>query len=534
MGDALELHQPCSTCGSSDALAIYDDGEYCHSCNTSTRSGTVTSIKEYTPPANLQTGKFQALTDRGIKADTAKFFGVSVGINGEHYYPYTNSKGEWVFNKVRGLNKQFTSQGSSKDLMLFGQKKFNGEGRSVTITEGECDAMASYELQGSKYPVVSVRSASSAMKDCKQNFEWLDSFETIVLSFDADEAGQSSAKGIADLFGSKCKIMKMDRVLKDANGYLKEGKFKEYNKAWWDAERYMPDGLVNGADLRDRIKNKQQQKCYPSPWKGLDKLTYGFRTSEMWVVAAGSGMGKTQGLREMEYSLLMTTDWNIGGLFLEESAEDAGEGLMSIDACLPLHLPDTEITEEEWENAYDNTLATGRVTYYDAFGESDIDRILSRVRYLAKGLGCRVIFLDHISIMVSEQANGDERKALDMISTKLKKLTMELNILLIIVSHTKRQATKPHEEGGSFSLSDLRGTAGIGQLANMVIGLERNGQADDETERNTTKIRVVKNRFSGLTGIGCSLLYSKETGRLTELTPELMAEMEELDEEASI
>jgi len=54
----------------------------------------------------------------------------------------------------------------------------------------------------------------------------------------------------------------------------------------------------------------------------------------------------------------------------------------------------------------------------------------------------------------------------------------------------------------------------------MVIGLERNGQAEDETERNTTKVRVLKNRFSGTTGPCCSLLYSKHTGRMVEVEEE--------------
>ena len=83
--------------------------------------------------------------------------------------------------------------------------------------------MSAYELLGSKYPVVSVRSASSAVKDCKKNFEWIDSYTNIVLAFDMDTPGQDAAKAIADLFGYKTSIMKMDKKYKDANGYLVDG-----------------------------------------------------------------------------------------------------------------------------------------------------------------------------------------------------------------------------------------------------------------------------------------------------------------------
>ena len=56
-----------------------------------------------------------------------------------------------------------------------------------------------------------------------------------------------------------------------------------------------------------------------------------------------------------------------------------------------------------------------------------------------------------------------------------------------------------------------------GLKADIVIGLERNGQHEDEIERHTTTVRVIKNRFSGLTGPACRVYYSRESGRLTEV-----------------
>jgi twinkle protein len=99
-------------------------------------------------------------------------------------------------------------------------------------------------------------------------------------------------------------------------------------------------------------------------------------------------------------------------------------------------------------------------------------------------------------------------------------LVQETGIALIVVSHLKRPDSKGHEEGAATSLAQLRGSGSIAQLSDMVIGLERNGQAEDITERNTTRVRVLKNRFSGTTGPACSLLYSRDTGRMTEVNDE--------------
>ena len=144
------------------------------------------------------------------------------------------------------------------------------------------------------------------------------------------------------------------------------------------------------------------------------------------------------------------------------------------------------------------------------------DDLLSRVRFMVQGLDCKVIFIDHLSILVSGLEIMDERKAIDEIVTKLRMLVQELRISLIMVSHLRRPQGQGHEDGAATSLSQLRGSAAIAQLSDMVIGLERNGQAENEVLRNTTTVRVLKNRFSGITGPATYLYYDKTTGRLTE------------------
>jgi len=221
-------------------------------------------------------------------------------------------------------------------------------------------------------------------------------------------------------------------------------------------------------------------------------------------------------LREIVWHLLQHTEDNVGLMFLEESIRKTGLSLMSMAANVPLHLPDTPTTDAERKAAYDATLGTGRVYLFDHFGSTSVDNIVNRVRYMAKAMNCKYIFVDHISIIVSAQESGDERKAIDEIMTKLRMLVQETDIALFAVSHLKRPEGRGHEEGAATSLAQLRGSGSIAQLSDIVIGAERNGQADDPIVRNTTHVRVLKNRFSGQTGPACKLLYTKETGRMLE------------------
>jgi twinkle protein len=520
----IRTHVACPACGSSDGASINADGStYCFVCTTLT-PGTegIEVIEPITEPVKdmsftkaFATGVPVSVSERRITKTTMEKYG-TVRDNGKYYFPYYDKDSVLVAAKVRPVDrKDFSAVGSWKAATLFGQNLFPSGGKYLTITEGEFDALAAFQMTGSKWPVVSIRNgAASALKDCKANYEYINSFETIVVCFDGDEPGIKAAKEVAELFGSKCKIFKPMPELKDACDWLSASKEAQFVDRWWRAEQFVPDGIVSGSTLWDVVSEPMAPADCKYPWDGLNELTYGIRLGELVTITAGSGLGKSQVLRELVWHLIQNTPDNIGLMFLEESVRKTALSMMSLAANTPLHLPDAVVSEEERKNAFDATLGTGRLYLFDHFGSTSIENIVNRVRYLAKGMSCKYVFLDHLSIIISSQESGDERKALDEVMTKLRMLVQETNIALILVSHLKRPSDKGHEEGAATSLAQLRGSASIAQLSDMVLGLERNGQAEDLIERNTTHVRVLKNRFAGVTGPACHLLYNKETGRM--------------------
>lgn len=526
-------HEPCHKCGSSDGKAVYsDESAYCFACKSHFKADSAVSDKTEAKVYHMTnkpildqirpiSGDFRSIPDRGITKTTCEAYGVRQ-TETEHYYPFTDAKGTEIAFKVRSVpDKQFRSQGNIKEALLFGQAMWNKGGKFVTIVEGELDALAAYQMMGSKYPVVSIKNgAQSAVKDCQAQYEWLDSFETIVLAFDADDPGREAADGVAELFGSKVKVMKMGQGYKDACDYLSDNKSAEFVKAWWAAEQFVPDGIVAGSDLLELVMQPLEKSIAHYPYLGLNAVTGGIRAQEMVVITAGSGLGKSQFMREIIWQLLCETQENIGIMFLEESVKKTALSIMSLAINKPLHLSEVEANDGEKKEAFDKTLGSSRLFFYDCFGSTAIDNIINRVRYFARGLNCKFILLDHVSIVVSAQDHSDERKALDEIMTKLRMIVQELGITLFVVSHLRRPDGKGHEEGAATSLSQLRGSGSIGQLADMVLGLERSAQHEDLIERNTTRVRVIKNRYSGETGKACAVLYDKYTGRMTEINEE--------------
>lgn len=532
----VKTHQPCTSCDSSDGMSVNDDGStYCFVCNTHTKP-TKEERHMYTPPVveapadeavnairtAFQTLATPAIGSRRISRSTVEKYGV-VSDATHVWFPYYDNDGKLFATKKRSIKeKKFVIEGVWKNTNLFGQNLFTKGGKYLTIVEGEYDALAVFQMLGSKWPVVSVRNgAGGAAKDAKEHYEWLNSFENIVVCFDNDEQGQQGAAQLCSVLGSKVKVMKGVDGLKDGCDWLLAGKEKEFIDRWWAAEKHIPDGIVAGSTLWEQVSKPLEKAEVSYPFEGLNKLTYGIRKGELVTVTAGSGLGKSQFLRELIWHILCKTQDNIGLMFLEESVRKTGTSIMSLAANKPLHLPDCDATMEEKRAAFDVTLGTDRLYMFDHFGSTDIQNIVKRTEEFANAFGCGYVFLDHVSIVVSSQQNGDERKALDTIMTELRTLVQRTGISLVLVSHLKRpDGGKGHEEGVATTLAQLRGSGSIAQLSDMVLGLERNGQADDEKERNTTKVRVLKNRFSGLTGHACNLVYSKYTGRMVETEDE--------------
>ena len=459
------------------------------------------------------------MTKRNISEETCKFWQYELGeYNGlpVQIANYLTDKGERL-SKIRLQNKDFRILGNGK-LPLYGQWLWNrtSGNTQVVVTEGEIDAMSVSQLLENKWPVVSVpNGAAGAVKAFKENLEWLENFKNVVLMFDQDKVGQKAADECAQLLSvGKAKIASLP--LKDANEMLVARRGKELVSAMWEAKAWRPDGIISGTDLWDVINREEESESHSYPWQGLNELTRGLRIGEITTLCAGSGIGKSAVCKEVAYHLLSSGE-TVGYVALEESTKRTALGLMGIHLNKPIYLNPQECTEEELKGAFDATVGSGRYFTYDHWGSVSEDNLLSKIRYLVTSVDCKIIFLDHISIVVSGMEGGDERRMIDNTMTKLRSLVEELKFSLVIVSHLKRPDGRGHEEGARTTLAQLRGSAAIAQLSDMVIGLERDQQ--DVEKGKITTVRVLKNRWSGQTGIGCFLEFTDETGRLLETEP---------------
>ena len=447
----------CPNCASKggdkneDNLAVYDDGHtYCYKCRKATsvpRNNTIGGVKSKQPTDDgwqeNYRGEFYTLTDRRITSDTLEKYKVRAEKDGKgniikHHYPYHDQKGEVVGIKTRIVDgkKFFGSGNTSSGNKLFGQHLFQGGRKIVTICEGELDAMSAYEMFGRQYTFVSINNGAGGLDNIKANLEWIDSFETVVLCMDNDNAGRDFTRKVAPLIGpNKCKIMTLEKH-KDPSDYLVSGDDTRFKDEFWRAKPYIVSGVASVEDMRLALMDYKDTELIPLPdsFGNLQEMTRGgLARGEMTSIIAHTSIGKTTILNELIYHFAMNTNEKIGCFMVEDRIDETLRKVVSVyqETNLQLLKPD----EIDVDNVMDDAVKIGfgsRIQLYDDGGGSiDLDEMFSKIRYFVKGLGCSVILVDPLHTAIKNLSNENIEEVMDRFIVPIQ------GSLMMVVTHTK-------------------------------------------------------------------------------------------------
>ena len=366
-------------------------------------------------------------------------------------------------------------------------------------------AMAVYQMlnQTNVYgnSTVSIKGgAANALNHLKERSEYITTYDSIVLCFDNDKAGIEAsttvAEGLPSLAG-KIKIMAIPKEYKDANEMLQANKYVEFKDAWWQAKVHTPSNVLELSSQKAKL--------------------LGMRKGELITLTGGTGLGKSSVTRELEYHLIKETTDRVGIIALEENWQRTADGIVSIHANKKLYLKEEreKLSVEDREELFNEVVEPNRVYIHAHLGATDIEQVFAKLEQLIISYSCSWIIFDHLHMLVNILTEGDERRGIDTIMHRLRSLVESTGVGMILVSHLRRASGDVgHEKGVEVSLSHLKGSQGIAQLSDCVIALERNQQALNPEEANTTHVRVLKSRYTGDTGLACSLIYDSRTGRL--------------------
>lgn len=513
-------HIACPACGSSDANALYSDGHtYCHKCGTHAHGDAAPPTRPRNKMTDFLQGDVRDLPRRGLSAAACAKFGYRVAEDRKgkpcQVADYRDQSGALVAQKVRYADKSFVMLGDGRAAPLFGQHLWAGGGKRLVITEGEIDAITVGQATGLSWPVVSIPNGSDgAARSIRKNIEFVLSFETVVLCFDNDEPGRKAAAEVAAILPpGKAFIAELPR--KDANEMWVAGESKALNNALWQARPYRPDGIVSLDDIRGKVLETTELGA-PWPWETLTKATFGRRPGEVYALGAGTGVGKTDVFTQIIANDVMNLDVTCGVLYLEQPVVETARRVAGKIAGKRFHVPDGSWGMEELSEAFERLAETGKLHLYDAFGAMEWEVIEPKIIFMIVGLGCKHIFLDHLTALAA--GADDERVALEGIMAKIAGLAQRYGVVFHFISHLATPEGKPHEEGGRVTIRHFKGSRAIGFWSHFMFGLERDQQAKDPAARHQTTFRVLKDRYTGqATGLTFGLGYDAATGLLTEL-----------------
>ena len=523
-------HEPCPKCGSSDNLARYDDGHAhcfgmgCDHWEPATEGSKAKPLTTGGPvPGAAKTFLVDnwepaELSKRGINLKTCQKWKYGVGtLKGKkvHVANYIDG-GRIVAQKIRFANKDMLTLGDFKSAGLYGKHLWRDGGKKIVITEGEIDALSVSQLFGNKWPVVSLpNGAQGAAKAIKKDLEYLLKYNEVIFMFDNDEAGRLATEECVGLLPpGRAKVAEFE--LKDANEMLVAGRGSEVVDAFWSAKTYRPDGIIGIGDVRDACLTPIEEGT-PWPWKGLTEATHGRRDGELYGIGAGTGIGKTDFVTQIIEHDAIKLDIPCGVVYLEQHPVETVRRIAGKHSGKKFHMPgDEDWTTEDLSNAITDLENSGNIHLYNHFGSMDWPTVEQKIRYMVVGLGCKHIFLDHLTALAAHAE--DERKELETIMAEMAGMAQELQFKFHYISHLATPDGTPHEEGVRVMLRHFKGSRAIGFWSHFAIGLSRNQQAEDMTERLTTEVRVLKDRYTGAaTGYTMDLLYDADTGMLNEV-----------------
>lgn len=529
---------PCPGCrengrdNSGNNLNLFPDNPsrgFCHVCQKAYSIDGSTSLRGMKSKdsglelASVKQLPIRDLPHKPITKATCEKYGVRVGVDeslgtiDKVYYPYTDQDGNVVGFKGRSIPKDFFVVGSIRGL--FGQAACKKNAKLLVITEGEDDCLAAYQMlkeRGKDYNVVSI--PNGANNEGKLDaavmaeLEFITSHNLVVLALDNDKPGMATAKALAEAICSQSRVKLLKLPRKDAAQMLIDGIGDEFEKLFFTKD-FSPDAIISGSDITLEMIKTPKPAGYSLPYPELDKKLHGLRKGEITLFCAGSGIGKSTVTREISYYLATVHNLKIATIALETSVEDAARAFIAIDLDVPLHKLMFHADKVAGvEESHEKLHGHDQLFYFKHWGSIESQSLIQKCHYFVKAKGVDFIVLDHISMVVAGGDITDERKSIDVLMEKLTSLVVETGVGVLAVVHLKRVPGKNYNKGDEVELVDLRGSAGLEQMSWTVVGLERDQQ--HVTEKDYSRIRVLKNRTLGFTGPADTLRYNHETGRL--------------------
>ncbi len=257
--------------------------------------------------------------------------------------------------------------------------------------------------------------------------------------------------------------------------------------------RHIKDVLIDTHENLTQIYNsKGKLTGVPTGFLGLDNELNGLQKSDLILLAARPGVGKTSLALNIAANAAIRGNVPVAIFSLEMSGTQLVSRIMSSEMLINnSHLRSGELDDNDWEKIAMALNTLGNAPIYisenTAVKVSDIRATCRRLK-AERGLG--LIVIDYLQLMQGTRSESRQQEVSDM-SRSLKLLAKELNIPILTLSQLSR-ATEQRKDDNKPKLSDLRESGAIEQDADIVLFLYQDSA--NEEEKNIVNLNIAKHR----------------------------------------
>lgn len=523
-------------------------------------------VNEYTPKeTKTEVDKYpiKAIPERGISKETCELLGIRSAVSEEdgksiiaHYFPYHDQKGNIIGYKKRDLTKDKLEKGHFTTIgtvgvacKLFGQQfaeSVHRKRKNLIVVEGEYDVASVVEamiqsVQGTRFEdlkpfVVGLSCGTANATEAVLNNEaFVRSFDDITLGLDGDEAtfkerqkgikrGKEATEDIASvLIGDNLYTVDYNAEYKDPSDYLQSDDTESLAKLFsFGKRKYTAEKITRASDISfDELIEKRPEGIYINSFPKLMDKIHGFRTRELVLLTAPSGVGKST-VTSIFAAGFIEHGERVGMIYLEETNKETLQRMVA--AKLKVNYlkfkndPLACASRESIQAAYDEIVNDDKLIMLGHFGSLPIGELMNKIKHMHLVQKCRYILLDHLSVVISGSDIENERKELDIVMTELAAFCAANDVCIIAISHINRSNAQQFlppkgKEDEPFwvkvTKESLRGSAALEQLSFIILGLEP--QIMPDRSRGDVRLTVLKNRPWSYLGVADQFSVDENT-----------------------
>lgn len=451
--------------------------------------------------------------ERGLSREVINTFRLGVSEkNGKEFIsiPYFSRENKLISVKYRGIEKkEFLREENCKSI-LFGENLINFDNKDIFITEGEFDCMAGYQLGYRN--IVSVPNGANVEDGWVSVF---DSFHSVNILFDNDSAGHLASEKLAERIG-KTKCIRWHLPLKDLNLCLLAGMSREEIEKNTTRESMSDPCFVHASEffeeVMERWKNPQLNLGLQTDFSKFNLYLGGIRESEVTILTADTGSGKTTFLMNIVHHLLRQ---NAGCLVCstEMSPSNLVAKLWSIHSgkCF---FDKSEMTESELSQCA-GWFGVKPIYFIPVHGKIEISKIEENIESGVRLQGIKVVVLDHLHYLLDVKKPEEERYAIDQFMRKIVHISKKYKIHIFLIVHPAKFIS----DKGDVTMNSMKGSSTIKQDADNIILLKRLRDEEDVLT-NTFPVEIVipKVRDDCATGGKIKLNFNPRTQSYMEIS----------------